>query len=207
MGFIKKIGSAFGKLIIVALLAAAFLLGMGFVVFRSLQGSEVVVPEIVGKNYAESEKELEALGLKIKKRADRYSEEQPNTVLEQLPKPGETVKTGQMIIVVTSKQTAEGEETPSTLKRGGEEDDTDKIEEMITDKPKKPKANANVTRKKADTTRDVGGDNSNSTSNSSDSNSNKKEPGATTPGDKPNKNAATPVKPGTDPKVKPPKPQ
>lgn len=198
MGFIKKIGSAFGKLIIVALLAAAFLLGMGFVVFRSLQGSEVVVPEIVGKNYAESEKELEALGLKIKKRADRYSEEQPNTVLEQLPKPGDTVKTGQMILVVTSKPNGEADEKPTTLKKGNQsvdQDDSDKIEELISDKPKKKSnSNANTTKKKGSTTRDVIKDETNSNSNSSNSdNKNSSEtPGNST---KDNKNGSTaPIK-------------
>ncbi len=198
--------SALGKLAAVVVLAAAFLFGLAGVVYMSLQGAEVKVPDITGKDFVESEKELALLGLKIKKRADRASAEKPNTVIEQLPKPGDTVKTGQLILVVTSKQRAEGEEAPASLKPGGEEDDTEKIEEMITDKPKKPKANANVTRKKADTTRDVGGDNSNSNSNSSDSNSNKKEPGTTNPGDKP-KNTAQPVKPGVDPKAKPPKPQ
>ncbi len=198
--------SALGKLAAVVVLAAAFLFGLAGVVYMSLQGAEVKVPDITGKDFIESEKELASLGLKLKKRADRASAEKPNTVIEQLPKPGETVKTGQLILVVTSKQTAAGEETPSTLKPGSEEDETEKIEEMITDKPKKPKANANVTRKKADTTRDVGSDNSNSNSNSnsSDSNSNKKERGTTNPGDKP-KNTAQPVKPGVDPKVKPPK--
>ncbi|MEQ1921521.1 MAG: PASTA domain-containing protein [Pyrinomonadaceae bacterium] len=199
--------SALGKLAAVVVLAVAFMFGLAGVVYMSLQGAEVKVPDITGKDFIDSEKELALLGLKIKKRADRASAEKPNTVIEQLPKPGDTVKTGQMILVVTSKQRADGEEAPASLKPGGEEDDTEKIEEMITDKPKKPKANANVTRKKADTTRDVGGDNSNSnsSSNSSDSNSNKKEPGTGNPGDKP-KNTAQPVKPGTDPKVKP-KPQ
>lgn len=198
--------SALGKLAAVVVLAAAFLFGLAGVVYMSLQGAEVKVPDITGKDFVDSEKELALLGLKIKKRADRPSGEKPNTVIEQLPKPGETVKTGQLILVVTSKQRAEGEEAPSTLKPG-EEDDTEKIEEMITDKPKKPKANANVTRKKADTTRDVAGDNSNSNSNSnsSNSNSNKKDPTTTGTGDKP-KNTAPPVKPGTETKPKP-KPQ
>jgi len=198
--------SALGKLAAVGVLAVAFLFGLAGVVYMSLQGSEVKVPDITGKDFIDSEKELALLGLKIKKRADRPSEEKPNTVIEQLPKPGDTVKTGQLILVVTSKQRAEGEEAPASLKPGIESDDTEKIEEMITDKPKKPRANANVNRKKADTTRDVGGDNSNSNSNSSDSNSNKKEPGTSTPGDKP-KNTAQPVKPGVDAKTKPPKPQ
>ena len=172
MSFIGKVGSALGKLLIVACLAAAFLLGMGYVVYRSLQGSEITVPEIVGKNYGESEKELEALGLRIKKRADRYSEEAPNTVLEQLPRPGDTVKTGQLILVVTSKPNPEGDEKPTTIKKGNTavEDDSDKIEELISDKPKKKSnSNANTNKKKAASTRDVIKDNSNTETSPSNS--------------------------------------
>jgi len=108
--------SAVGKLIMVVVLLAAFLAGMAGVVYVSLSGSELKVPEIVGKDFVQSEKELASLGLKIKKRADRVSEDPINTVLEQLPKAGETVKTGQMILVVVSKAGAAGEETPSSLK-------------------------------------------------------------------------------------------
>lgn len=167
--------SAIGKLLMLAGLAGVFLLAMVGVVYMSLQGNEIKVPEIVGKNFSESEKELALLGLKIKRRADRFSTEAPNTILEQLPKPGETVKTGQMILVVLSKAGGEGDETPTSLKKTLEEDDSDKIEEMISEKPKK-KANTNTNKKKADTTRDVIGDNSNSNSNSND-NSKGKEPG------------------------------
>ena len=194
MSFINKIGSAIGKLLIVASLAVAFLFGMTYVVYRSLQGSEITVPEIVGKNYNESEKELEALGLKIKRRADRYSEEAPNTVLEQLPKPGDTVKTGQLILVVTSKPNPEGDEKPTTLKKGNtssEEDDTEKIEELISDKPKKKSnSNTNTNKKKGSTTRDVIKDNTNSDSNSS--NSNQGSTDSNNNSSKDNKNSSTP---------------
>src|SRR5436190_1434464 len=98
MGFIKSGVSALGKLFFVGLLAAAFLAGMAGVVYMSLQGNEIQVPEITGKNFSESETQLASLGLKIKKRADRYSTEPPNTILEQLPRAGDTVKTGQMIL-------------------------------------------------------------------------------------------------------------
>lgn len=195
MSFIKKIGSALGKLLIVATLAAAFLVGMVYVVYRSLQGTEITVPEIVGKNYAESERELEGLGLKIKKRADRYSEEAPNTVLEQLPKPGDTVKTGQLILVVTSKPNPEGDEKPTTLKKGNqsiEEDDTKKIEELISDQPKKKSnSNTNTNRKKSSTTRDVIKDNTNSDSNTA-TNNNKSTTETNNNSTKENKNGATP---------------
>ena len=155
MSIISKAFSAIGKLATVAILLAAFLGGMVGVVYMSLLGSEIKVPEIVGKDFVESEKELTALGLKIRKRADRVSGEQINTVLEQLPKAGETVKTGQWISVVVSKAGLTSEEAPpSSLKNDLETDDSEKIEEMISDKPKK-KTNSNTNKKKADTTRDV----------------------------------------------------
>ncbi len=89
-----------------------------------------------------------------------------NTVLEQLPKAGETVKTGQWISVVVSKAGATSEEAPSSLKKDIDTDDSEKIEEMISDKPKK-KTNSNTNKKKADTTRDVIANTATSTSNSS----------------------------------------
>lgn len=195
MSIVSSGFSAIGKLAAMGVLAGAFLFGLAGVVYMSLQGAEVTVPEITGKDLLESEKELALLGLKIKKRADRFSTEKPNTVIEQLPKPGETVKTGQLILVVTSKGAGEGDQPPS-LKNTTEEDDTEKIEEMISDKPKKPKANSNTNRKKADTARDVNADNSNSNSNSNSaaSNSNKKESGSNNNStDKPNKNTQTPT--------------
>ena len=161
--------SALGKLAFAGLLLGAFTFGMAGVVYMSLSGKELTVPEIVGKDYAESEKELEAMGLKIKRRADRPSTEKINTVLEQLPKAGETVKTGQMILVVVSKAGIEGEEVPSSLQKNLESDDTEKIEEMITDKPKKPKANSNTNKKKADTTRDTIANSTSSNTKVSDS--------------------------------------
>jgi beta-lactam-binding protein with PASTA domain len=196
VSFFSKLGSALGKLLIVASLAAAFLFGMSYVVYRSLQGSEITVPEIVGKNYGESEKELEALGLRIKKRADRYSEEAPNTVLEQLPKPGDTVKTGQLILVVTSKPNPDDNEKPTTIKKGNssiEEDDSEKIEELISDKPKKKSnSNANTNKKKGSTTRDIIKDNSNSDANPS--NSNKDSSDSNNSSTKDNKNGTPPAK-------------
>lgn len=201
MSIINSGLSAIGRLAAVGLLAIAFLFGLAGVVYMSLQGSEVQVPEITGKDLSEGERELAALGLKIKKRADRNSTDPINTVIEQLPKPGETVKTGQMILVVTSKGPGENADKLNTLKKLEEEDDSEKIEEMIDDKPKKAKSNSNTTRKKADTTRDVPANSSdaNSSSNSStgSSNSNKKESGSNNnSSEKPTKNTQPPVKPG-----------
>lgn len=193
MGFLKSGASAIGRLAALAVLAAAFLFGMAAVVYMSLHGTEVKVPEITGKDLSDSEKELALLGLIIKNRADRFSDEKPGTVIEQLPKAGETVKTGQTIRVVTSKGPGEGD-LPATLKQGSDEEDADKIEEMISDKPKK-KTNTNTNRKKADTTRDVNGAPANDNSNSSESN--KKDPGTSNnSSDKPKANTQTPPRPG-----------
>jgi beta-lactam-binding protein with PASTA domain len=187
-------------------LGLAFFFGLAGVVYMSLQGTEVKVPEITGKDFEDSEKELAQLGLKIKKRADRYSTEKPNTVIEQLPKPGETVKTGQMILVVTSKASGDSGEKPITTPPL-EEDDSDKIEELITDKPKKSKTNSNTNRKKADTTRDVAANTANSNSST---NSNKKETGANNnSSEKPNHNTqpAANRTPAAGPRTGEPKPK
>lgn len=197
MSLLKSGFSAIGKLLIVVALASAFLVGAGGVVYKSLQGEEIKVPEITGKDFNESEKELAALGLKLKERAKRFSTEKQNTILEQLPKPGETVKTGQMILVVTSKVDPEGGEAPTTIKKinQDEEDDTEKIEEMISDKPKKSNkanTNSNSAKKKADTKRDVIANNSNSNSNSTNAdNSNKSDSSSGNSVDKTNKNAVS----------------
>ena len=191
MSVLKSGFSAIGRLAALGLLAAAFLFGLAGVVYMSLQGAEIKVPEITGKDFSQSEKELALLGLKIKKRADRTSSEAPNTVIEQLPKPGETVKTGQMILVVTSK--GEGE-NGSSLKKITDEDDTEKIEELIDDKPKKSKSNSNTSRKKADTTRDVTANTNSNSDNTNSSNSNKKEAGSNNNStEKSNKNEKTTV--------------
>ena len=193
MSLVKKGASALGKLFIVIALAGTFVVGAVGVVYMSLQGEELKVPEVVGKDLVESEKELAALGLRIKKRADRYSTEKPNTILEQLPKAGDTVKTGQMILVVTSKTNPEGEEPPATIKKSltEEEDATEKIEELISDKPKKSNKSNTNTNKKKETTRDVISNNSNSNSNSNSSNSNNSNAKNSNAGDKSNKNTST----------------
>jgi PASTA domain len=146
VGLFQSISRTFGKLLIVAALLVAFLAGMLAVVWMSLRGDVVTVPQIIGKDVLESEKELASLGLKLKKRANRFSKENPNTILEQLPKPGEMVKTGQTISVVVSKMDPEDTtEEPATVD-----------EDVVTNtaNPNAPKREKKV-EKKASTTRDV----------------------------------------------------
>jgi len=205
VGIVNAGVSALTKLAIVVVLAVAFLFGMATVVYMSLQGSVVQVPEIVGKNLSDGKSELASLGLKIQVRASRPTADAPDTVLEQLPKPGETVKTGQLIVVVTSKPAAQPEETPSTLKKSIDEDDSETIENMISDKPKKKSnSNSNSNKKKADTTRDVLGNTATSDTNtetSDDPDTGKKEIPSANPDKGKEKEPA--VKPTVPPAAKP----
>jgi beta-lactam-binding protein with PASTA domain len=178
VSFIKSGMSAIGRLLIIVALLGAFLAGLFGVVIFSLRGAEIQVPEIVGKNFGESEKELLALGLKIKKRATRYSQEAPNTVLEQLPRPGETVKTGQLVLVVISRSYTEGDETPvevekETNENTAPENDNEPINTALTkkDKPKKDtkKANSNANSNTSAGNNNSSGDNKNSSSSNDNS--------------------------------------
>lgn len=170
MSLVKSGISAIGKFFIVLCLAATFILGMVGVVYMSLRGDEVKIPEIVGKDFGESEKELAALGLKVKRIANRYSEEKPNTILEQRPQAGATAKTGLMISVIVAQPNPEGSEAPADVrKKTQDEDDIEEIEDLISDKPKKSnKSNSNSTKKKSSTTRDVIKDKTNQNSDSAD---------------------------------------
>src|SRR5687767_12653848 len=114
MSLVKSGLNSIGRLLMLVVLLAAFLASMAGVVYMSLSGTEIKVPELTGKDFSESERELAALGLKIKRRADRPSAEKLNTVLEQLPRAGETVKTGQLILVVVSKAGLDAD-TPKSL--------------------------------------------------------------------------------------------
>jgi hypothetical protein len=199
VGFLKSSASAIGKLLTVIVLAGAFLVGLVGVVWLSLQGQEVKVPEIVGKDFGDSEKELTQLGLKIKRRAFRFSEEKPNTVIEQSPRAGEPVKTGQIIFVVVSQANPEGSEAPATVDKNVDEIETD---DGTSDAPKKTNKNANV-KKPAQTTRDVSANKPAKNSNSNASagaNSNTKTPTNSNPAAA-NKNPAN-SKP-TNPTAKP----
>ena len=154
MSILEKGASAIGRLLIVSSLAITFLAGMAGVFYLSLSGEEIEIPKIVGKNFNVGQDELSVHGLRIKKIATRYSEEKPNTILEQRPKAGTTAKTGLMISVVVSKEDPDATEAPASVKE--DDDDADEIEdlpELKTDKPKKKKKKRK--KKTATTTRDV----------------------------------------------------
>lgn len=116
MGFLKSGASAFGKLLIVLTLFVTFLIGMFGVIYVQLKGEEVSIPKVVGKNFNEGREDLSGVGLRIKKIASRYSNEEPNTILEQRPRAGTTAKSGLMISVVVSEKNPDGSELPVKIK-------------------------------------------------------------------------------------------
>lgn len=86
------------KLITVVVLAAAFLVSAGTVVYYSLRGKEITVPNLVGKSEGEADRLLAEQGLRLKVRTHATDEKiQANLVSEQIPNAGFTVKAGQVI--------------------------------------------------------------------------------------------------------------
>ena len=103
---IKRIG-------ILAAVVIAFALGLAGTVYLSLRSPEVKVPEVVGKHYVEGQTTLEDAGLNIRKRMKRFKPDaQPDTILDQSPRTGEVVKSGQTVAVVVADENS-GKESDS----------------------------------------------------------------------------------------------
>lgn len=127
-------------------IAVVFLFGVATTVYLSLRSPEVKVPDIVGKNRLDAEQILADADLKFRVRAFRPSNQaQPNTVLFQLPRPGEVVKAGQTVAIDISRPAKDGE-TPETVKPADEpsENRNTNTSSNTNEKPRKPKnTNAN----------------------------------------------------------------
>jgi hypothetical protein len=110
-----RIISIFRSIAIVIAIGLVFLFGVATTVYLSLRSPEVKVPDIVGKDRFEAEKILGEADLKFRVRATRPSNEtKPDTVLFQLPRAGEVVKTGQTVAMDISRAAKEGE-SPETV--------------------------------------------------------------------------------------------
>lgn len=91
------------RLLMMAALIAVFSLSATAVMYFALRGRTVQVPNLIGKPEAEAEKLLEDMGLRMKIRNRTYHDEIPeNAVSDQMPPPGTTVKTGQLVRVSLS---------------------------------------------------------------------------------------------------------
>ena len=97
------------------MIAIAFLFGVVTTVYLSLRSPEVKVPDVIGKDRFEAEKILADANLNFRIRATRPSKVNPDTVLFQLPRPGEVVKAGQTVAMDISRVMKEGE-MPETVK-------------------------------------------------------------------------------------------
>ncbi len=91
------------KLVTTVILAAAFFISAGLVIFLSLKGKEVAVPNLVGKSETEAERLLEAEGLRLRVRNRTTDEQiQANLISDQTPNSGTSVKAGQVVNVTIS---------------------------------------------------------------------------------------------------------
>ena len=123
-------------------IAVVFLFGVATTVYLSLRSPEVKVPDVVGKDRYEAEKILEEADLKYRVRASRPTNQaQPDTVLFQLPRAGEVVKTGQTVAMDISRPAKAGEspETVTPADEPSENRNTNASANANENKPRKPK--------------------------------------------------------------------
>jgi PASTA domain-containing protein len=141
-----RIISIFRSIAIVIAIALVFLFGVATTVYLSLRSPEVKVPDVVGKDRFEAERILGEADLKFRVRATRPSNEaKPDTVLFQLPRAGEVVKTGQTVAMDISRPAKEGE-SPETVTpdEPAENRNTNSASNSNENRPKRPKPkNAN----------------------------------------------------------------
>jgi len=90
------------SIILIAILG--LLSGIMFVVGNNFFGEEIVVPDIVGKDIKDADRELDELGLKMKVIAQQFSGEfDADQIISQDPPAGQKVKEGREIEVILSK--------------------------------------------------------------------------------------------------------
>jgi hypothetical protein len=136
-----RILSIFRSIAIVIAIGLVFLFGVATTVYLSLRSPEVKVPDIVGKDRFEAEKILGQADLKFRVRSTRpTNESKPDTVLFQMPRAGEVVKTGQTVAMDISRAAKEGE-TPETVTPDEPTDNrnTNSASNTNENKPRRPK--------------------------------------------------------------------
>jgi len=138
---VTRILSVFRSIAIVLAIGIVFLFGVATTVYLSLRSPEVKVPDVVGKNRFDAEKILADADLKFRVRATRPSTEaQPDTVMFQLPRAGEVVKTGQTVAMDISRLAKAGESSESvTPDEPAENRNTNSAANTNENKPKRPK--------------------------------------------------------------------
>jgi hypothetical protein len=188
VGAANLVVSAFRRLGLVILIAIAFLFGLATTVYLSLRSPEVTVPEVVGKDRFEAERILGNADLNFRVRATRPSSQvEANTVIFQVPRAGEVVKTGQTVAMDISRAAKEGETSEATVDDKKTADDkalenrnsntSDAGRNLNENRPRRNKntnANANEnSNTSANRTRTVTNSNANSRSAGTDGNANR----------------------------------
>jgi beta-lactam-binding protein with PASTA domain len=138
---VARITSVFRSIAIILAIAIVFLFGVATTVYLSLRSPEVKVPDVVGKNSFEAEKILAEADLKFRVRASRPSNEvEPGTVMFQLPRAGEVVKTGQTVAMDISRVAKAGESSEKvTPDEPAENRNTNASGNTNENKPKRPR--------------------------------------------------------------------
>jgi len=138
---VARITSVFRSVAIVIAIAFVFLFGVATTVYLSLRSPEVKVPDVVGKNRFDAEKILADADLKFRIRATRPSNEaQPDTVIFQLPRAGEVVKTGQTVAMDISRVAKAGESSEKvTPDEPSENRNTNSSANTNENKPRRPR--------------------------------------------------------------------
>jgi PASTA domain-containing protein len=137
---VARITSVFRSIAIVIAIALVFLFGVATTVYLSLRSPEVKVPDVVGKNRFEAEQILADADLKFRVRATRPSNEaKPDTVMFQLPRAGEVVKTGQTVAMDISRATKEGESSEKVTPDEPTENRNTNSANKNDNKPKRPR--------------------------------------------------------------------
>jgi beta-lactam-binding protein with PASTA domain len=158
--------STLRRISIAIAIAILFVFGLATTVYHSLRSPEVTVPDVMGKDRFEAERVLGSAGLNFRVRATRPSQVKADTVLFQLPRGGEVVKTGQTIAMDISRPVKEGESsiTPTPEPTPAEKADSVNTNSSTANE-NKPKRNKN--------TNTNSNNNANDNSNARNANSNR----------------------------------
>ena len=141
MSLATRILSIFRSIAIVIAIGVVFLFGVATTVYLSLRSPEVKVPDVVGKDRFEAERILAEADLKFRVRSTRPSTEaKPDTVMFQLPRAGEVVKTGQTVAMDVSRAAKEGESSEKvTPDEPTENRNTNSSSNTNENKPRRPR--------------------------------------------------------------------
>jgi PASTA domain-containing protein len=165
--------SALRRVSTVIAIAIVFVFGLATTVYLSLRSPEVKVPDVMGRDRFEAERILTDASLNFRVRATRPSSEvKADTVLFQLPRPGEVVKMGQTVAMDISRTVKEGESSEAVAPEKKPEEKTGEKANQNTNasaNENKAKRNKN-TNKNANENANAGNSNTNADSGNRNAN-------------------------------------